>query len=87
MPSDVERLADGLAVALSGRDITIDLREVEKLGPGGIAALSRASAMLSGWDSGLLSLLVTRDTPVWQEIRASQLASAPRVDINEVGTE
>jgi hypothetical protein len=43
VPSDVERLEEALAVALTGRDVTIDLREVEKLGPEGIAALSRAS--------------------------------------------
>jgi hypothetical protein len=68
VPSDVERLEEALAVALTGRDVTIDLREVEKLGPEGIAALSRASAILDGWDSGLLYLLVTRASPVWQEL-------------------
>ena len=87
VPSDLERLEEALAVALTGRDVTIDLREVEKLGPEGIAALSRASAILDGWDSGRLYLLVTRDTPVWQELGASPLASAPRVDIDEVGSE
>jgi hypothetical protein len=86
VPSDVERLEEALAVALTGRDVTIDLREVEKLGPEGIAALSRASAILDGWDSGLLYLLATRDTPVWQELGASPLASAPRVSIVEVGS-
>jgi hypothetical protein len=85
VPSDVERLEEALAVALTGRDVTIDLREVEKLGPEGIAALSRASAILDGWDSGLLYLLV-RD-PVGQELGASPLASAPRVNIVEVGSE
>jgi hypothetical protein len=45
VPSYVERLEEALAVALTGRDVTIDLREVEKLGPEGIAALSRASAI------------------------------------------
>jgi hypothetical protein len=80
-------LEEALAVALTGRDVTIDLREVEKLGPEGITALSRASAILDGWDSGLLYLLVTRATPVWQELGASSLASAPRVYIDEVGSE
>lgn len=87
VPSDVERLEEALAVALTGRDVTIDLREVEQLGPESIAALSRASAILDGWDSGLLYLLVTRATPVWQELGASSLASAPRVYIDEVGSE
>lgn len=87
VPSDVERLEEALAVALTGRDVTIDLREVEQLGPESIAALSRASAILDGWDSGLLYLLVTRATPVWQELGASSLASAPRVYIDEVRSE
>jgi hypothetical protein len=87
VPSDVERLEEALAVALTGRDVTIDLREVEKLGPEGIAGLSRASAILDGWDSGLLYLLVTTETPVWEELGASPLPSAPRVSIVEVGSE
>jgi len=85
VPSDVERLEQTLAVALPGRDVTIDLREVEKLGPDGIAALSRAATIVNGWGSGLLYLLVTTETPVCDELRASPLTSAPRVEIDEVG--
>jgi hypothetical protein len=40
--SDPERLEQELAVALPNHDITIDVTEVEELGPDGIEALARA---------------------------------------------
>lgn len=50
--SDPERLEEALSVALPGKDITMDLREVEELGPDGIAALARTSDMVRSGESG-----------------------------------
>lgn len=84
--ADAARLAESLTVALPGRDITIDLREVEELGPDGIAALVQTSERVRSWDSGLLYLLATAGGPVLKELESSELARHPRVYIEEVGT-
>ena len=49
VPTDVERLEEALAVALTGRDVTIDLREVEKLG---LRASRHCRAPHRSWTAG-----------------------------------
>jgi hypothetical protein len=84
--SDADRLeAQVKEVALEGRDITIDVREVEELGPDGIAALDRIAALVNSWTPCMLYILTPRSGPVFDELQASDFARAPRVDLVEVG--
>ena len=85
-PSDGSRLERELEVALPNCDITIDLSEVEELGPEGIEALARASNKVRGWKAGRLFILADPGAPVWEELEKSELAATgrhPRLFISE----
>jgi hypothetical protein len=86
--SDSDRLLKGLEVALPGYDITVDVREVEELGPDGIEALSRVSRAVHESRTGRLFIVATPGEPVWDELESSELtdvAKHPRVSLAEAG--
>lgn len=84
--SDPDRLQRQLEVALPGYDVTIDVREVEELGPDGIEALASVSRTVQGWPTGLVHILATPESRVWEELEDSELADVakhPRVYLSE----
>jgi hypothetical protein len=86
--SDPDRLVRALEVALPGYDITIDVREVQELGPDGIEAFARVSRTIREWPTGRLFILATPGEPVWDVLESSELtdvARHPRVYLAEAG--
>lgn len=86
--SDPDHLVRALEVAIPNYDITIDVREVEELGPAGIEALSRVSQTVHEWRAGRLFILATPDEAVWDELESSELTDVgkhPRVYLAEGG--
>lgn len=81
-----DHLLKALAVAIPDYDITIDVREVEELGPDGIDALSRVSRKIHEWRAGRLFILAPPDEGVWGELESSELADVgkhPRIYLAE----
>jgi hypothetical protein len=58
VPSDKDRLAEELSIALESSDISIDVREVDDLNEDAMRALTDVAARVQGWPSGRLFVLV-----------------------------